>query len=431
MKLKRIILMTILALLPVISGCADSIGGDTSGVFNSSLTKYSDDSSTAPFDMVSAPISPESPKLQYLGTRDITSSDAYELYIKTYAPDLDGDVIEWERVSSGKLASRLTERISADLSPDLCDKLDNSLTLLTKKNLYEDLTEYIDITAPQWVPYAEYITSSGTGKGRYFYPTEIIVSPYLLLYRKNAFLSDPLSLWRDGEWTISALRRTSGSNSVIGGSAVAENLLASGGKMLFSVDKNGRVTSNLHSESFFQSAALIAELASYSVENRSENEVEQLRNGNISFLSITEERLAEIRCDYPEEEFEIVPYPRGDNADEYYYYALAEGYLVPKRAKNIKGAASFINCSRIAAQSDSAPDYLLESDIITLSEVRSAELSQAVFDTNYCLDDAANSAAADIIAEIFTNGADNQALDEFIKKIEAPVIRAISEINQS
>lgn len=431
MKLRHIIMISILAVLPVISGC--SSGTDAAG---SGLSGYSDISSAVPFDMTGGTAAVDTPKLQYLGSQDLTGTAAYELYIKNFAlssDDTGGAVIEWERVSSDNLANRLTERISSDMSPDLCDKISNSLPYLTKRNVYEDLTEYIDITAPQWVPYAEYITGSGAG-GRYFYPTSVTVSPYVLLYRKSAFLNyntgDPLTLWQNSEWTMSALRQTLGANSLIGGSAIAENILASLGISLFSVDKKGKVTSNLHSESFADSAAFIAEYAA-DRQIGLKNGIEALQSGEYLYLSINSSELSAIRRDYPDIDFETVPFPRGDNADEYYYYAQAEGYLVPKHAKNIKGAASFINYSRIADSTDDTADNacLSENDISTLSALRSIDLSQAVFDTNYCLDNEANSAAAAIFAEMYSNGGDRNSLDEFIRTIEAPVLKSISEIN--
>lgn len=401
----------------------------------------SDESSSVPFDIVSDPVTEDVPYLSYLGSSDPTKTPAYELYKKNYAHNADDTVIEWEYVSPKDLASRLSERISADLSPDLCDKLDNSFPYLSKKNLYEDLTKYIDITAPQWEAYAEYITASSTGgKGRFFYPTTITVSPNVLLYSKSALYGhyefDPLTLWRSGEWTFSVMEQSLGGSASIGGSALAENFLAASGALLFSVDRNGKVTSNLHNESFADSAAFVSANCTGTLQTRSyflRSGIEALQSGEYAFLSITESELEEVRRYYPDSDYEIVPFPRSDSADVQYYYASAEGYLVPKRAKNVKAAASFINCSRIAAQTSSSSSQassLTETDIKTLSEIRSAGLSQLVFNTNYCLDDAANSSAADIISEIYKGG-DAQSLEEFIRTAEAPILKSINEINQT
>lgn len=421
-----------LVLLPIllIGGCSAEQPNDLSKTVPS---EYSDESS-APFDLVSEPLV-TAPELKYLGSTDLTGSPAYKLYLKGYAQNTGDNVIEWEYVSSRALASRLSERISADLSPDLCDKIDNSIPYLTNKNLYEDLTEYIDITAPQWEAYAEYITRSG--KARYFYPTTITVSPYVLLYRKSAFprygTEDPLTLWNGGEWTFGTLEQSLGGNKAVGGTALAENLLAASGTLLFSVDPNGRVTSNLHSESFFGAAAFIAANSTAKRSYYLTSGIESLQSGEFVYLSITADELDRVRRDYPEIDFGIVPFPRSDDADTHYYYASAEGYLVPKRAKNIKAAASFINCSRIAAQNNdplSERTHLLESDVKTLMSLRSAELSQLVFDTNRCLDDSTSSAVGSIFSEIYTKGSDTQSFEEFIKSVEAPILKSISEINQ-
>lgn len=430
MKAKQIIMTAALAFMPLIVGCSN---GET-GVSHRNTSEYS----AEPFDTKNSYSDTNDPNLQYLGSQDLTKSPAYELYMKNYAQNVDGKVIEWERVSSSFLAERLSERISSDLSPDLCDKIDNSLPYLSKKNLFEDLTEYIDITAPQWESYAEYINASGGGKGRYFYPTSITASPHVLLYSKSKVsrygITDPLTLWHNGEWTLGTIEQAFGGYHVIGGSALAENFLASYGTSLFTIERNGKVTSNLHTENFAESAAFVAANCTQGGSDHFTDGIGALQSGEYLFLSIAQSELELVRHDYPESDFEIVPFPRSDSADKHYYYATAEGFLVPKRAKNIKAAASFINCSRIAAQThgaDPGSTILSDTDIKTLSEIGSADFSQLVFDTNRCLDSDANSSVGSIFLLIYTYGDDRQSLDEYIKKAEVPILRSISEINQS
>ncbi len=437
MKAKQIIMTAALAFIPLIAACS---GGGEDVSYGNTSSGYSTESSAEPFDTKNSYSDTNDPKLQYLGSQDLTKSPAYELYMKNYAQNVDGKVIEWERVSSGFLAERLSERISSDLSPDLCDKIDNSLPYLSKKNFFEDLTGYIDITAPQWESYAEYISASGGGKGRYFYPTTIAASPNVLLYSKSKVsrygITDPLTLWHNGEWTLGTIEQAFGGYHVIGGNALAENFLASSGTSLFTIERNGKVSSNLHTENFVESAAFVAANCARiggSAYNFTDG-IGALQSGECLFLSITQDELEYVRRDFPESDFEIVPFPRSDSADKHYYYATAEGFLVPKRAKNIKGAASFINFSRIAAQtSETSPgsSNLSDADIQTLSEIRSADFSQLVFDTNRCLDSDANASVGNIFSLIYTYGDDRQLLEEFVKKLEVPVVKSISEINQS
>ncbi len=436
-KAKQIIMIAALALMPLIAGCSNG-GADAS--YRNTSSEYSTESSAEPFDTKNSYSDTNDPKLQYLGSQDLTKSPAYELYMKNYAQNADGNVIEWERVSPGFLAERLSERISSDLSPDLCDKIDNSLPYLSKKNLFEDLTEYIDITAPQWESYAEYISVSGGGKGRYFYPTTITASPNVLLYSKSKVsrygITDPLTLWHNKDWTFGTIEQAFGGYHVISGSALAENFLASSGTSLFTIERNGKVSSNLHTENFAKSAAFVAANCTQIGGNSYHftDGIGAIQSGECLFLSITQSELERVRRDYPDSDFEIVPFPRSDSADKHYYYATTEGYLVPKRAKNIKAAASFINFSRIAAQTyETSPGStdLSDADIQTLSEIRSADFSQLVFDTNHCLDSDANSSVGSIFTLIYTYGDDRQLMEEFIKKLEVPVVKSISEINQS
>lgn len=435
MKPRQKIITFALAVLPLLVGCT---AYQPDNPENSMSSEISGEVSAAPFDPASNTADPATPNLQYLGSHDPLKTDAYKLYIKNYTVESSESVIEWEHVTESRLADRLSERISSDLSPDLCDKIDNSLPYLSKKNLYEDLTDYIDITAPQWAPYADYIT--GSGGARYFYPTNIAVSPYVLLYSRKGISalggSDPLTLLRSGEWTINTLKSAvNNKSSMIGGRMIAENFLASYGTELFSIDESGKITSGLHSEKFTEAAAFIAANYAASDPSRSsdllKNDIETLQSGGYAFLSITEDDLKYIRREYPAGDLEIVPFPRSDDAQMQYYYAVSEGYLVPKRAKNIRGAASFINCARIAAYSDETRyDGLSEQDKQTLSEIHSAKLSQLVFDNNYCLDDDANSATREIISAIYSNGK-TVPLDEYIKSVEAPILKSIEEINRN
>lgn len=434
MKIRHIIMLFAVA-LPLLAGCSADQPNRSGEELS---TDGSSEISAAPFDSLSYTAEPFSADLQYLGNQDLTETAAYELYIKNYAPNAEGPVIEWERVSPRRLADRLTERISSDLSPDLCDKIDNSLPYLSKKNLYEDLTDYIDKTAPQWEEFG--FISDGSDLGKYFYPTSITISPNVLLYSKSSISSrgdDPLTQWLNGKWSMSDLRAILGNTShAIGGWSTAENILASNGMELFSVDGSGKVASNLHSEKFSESAEFVSE----NCENALSSEksyylrkgIESLQSGEYLFLSITESELEQVRREYPESDFEIVPFPREDESGVQYYYTLCEGYLVPKRAKNIRGAASFINCSRIAAYSaDMDNESLSERDIRTLSAIRRAGITQLVFDTNYCLDGEANNASSRIIAAMYSDGANAVSLEELIKTLEVPIVRAIGEHNQT
>lgn len=435
MKIRNIV-MLLAACLPLLAGCS----ADQPAPSAVKMTSDSScEASSAPFDAESYSAEPFSANLQYLGEQDLTKTAAYEIYIKNYAPDANGSVIKWEHVSPRRLADRLTERISSDLSPDLCDKLDNSLPYLSQKNLYEDLTEYIDKTAPQWEEYN--FLSDGSAMGRYFYPTSITISPNVLLYSKSAVSSrgaaDPLTQWRNGKWTMEDLRAVLKNTArAIGGWSTAENILASNGTELFTVDQNGKISSNLHSEEFKESAEFVSKNCENALSSGNgyflQKGIESLQSGEQLFLSITEDELEEIRRDYPESDFEIVPFPREDGSGVQYYYTLCEGYLVPKRAKNIRGAASFINCSRIAAySSETEYKYLTEQDIRTLSAIRRANTSQLVFDTNRCLNSEANSASSRIIFAMYSEDANAAPLEELLKSLEVPIEKAVAEHNQS
>ena len=434
MKIKqRIALLTLLAAV-ILSGCSAE-GQSSSSYEYFGIENEQSDSQNVPFDIMTGTPAPDTPYLQYLGSLELTETKAAKLYLENYADGLGGAVISVEYVRPERLAARLSERISADLSPDLCDKLASSYPYLMSKNLYEDLTAYIDLTAPQWDDYSAYIDSLSIGGARYFYPTSLTVSPNVLLYDRRTFsrlgLPDPAQLWQNGSWTRSEMSRYLEYAPGIGGESVLENFLAGSGLSLITAD-SGSFALRLNEEAFAKTALFVNEnyFDVYSLDNAL-----PLPNAEyLSFVSVNDEKLAEIRLAYPDGDFAVVPYPADEEADSPAYLALSEGFLVPKRAKNIKGAASFINCSRIAAENDeqsASQSGLPDSDIEILTALRSDNAYPAVLIDSYCLDDASNELIKELISEICGNRSLSEEWDLIMRDYGSPLFRAVSDVNES
>lgn len=347
----------------------------------------------------------QSNEITYFGSRDISS--AAELFAKN-----SGGTVMTE-IAGSDYINVLSEKISADTSPDLCDKVDNTFPYLISKNLYEDLTNYIDITSPQWTELTDVIERYSFKGGRYFYPTTVKVMPQFLIYVKTTYiqcgnLPDPEKLWLNNEWTWSAFEQgangilnnpASGADVLVCGSEVFDNFLASSGEPLFSQNGN-RFFNGLSTEN----ANLVSEfLSPYKLKHASvfyaDGEI-----ANTVFLSGDEKTLAALRK--TDLTVGAVPYPRDENADAYYCKAVSEGFLVPKGAKNIQSAASFINCSRIADASKEQREKndkkliesgLLRSDVEWLYSLRSSDKMTPLLVDENCFDDAANAAIKKIL----------------------------------
>lgn len=381
-SIRKIAIVSLISLF-VISGCSNP-GENSSAPLPTYLSEKSSD---LPFENVSTPTEQESPYLDYLGTESLTKTDGYILYFGTYGQNAQDQLVTQELVSRNRLSERLTERISSDLSPDLCEKPDNAYYLITK-NMFEDLTKYIDTSAPQWQEYSEYLEAHKFNNGNYFYPTSIKQSPYFLAYSSDYYgfkvngNKTPTELWREGKWDYAALSKIISAGSVKisvkydsaaeidllnAKSVPIENLLISSGLPIIDIGSDGKYFSNLNTDEFIKGISTIGNSITSTVRTMNSYQTN-------NFLSVNEKQLASIRksgndgyVGFNAEKLIIVPYPASPDGR---YYGVTQGYLVPKRAKNIKAAASYINGSRIAARLSYFPDGLTDEDKEILTALR-------------------------------------------------------------
>lgn len=419
------------ALVVLLCGCDNQTFDDVS-VANSSMVQSSstEQAFTVPAANSFSPID-RSNEITYFGNCDI--SEASDLYTKN-----TGGTVSVE-TSSGDYINKLSEKISADASPDLCDKVDSTYPYHISRNLYEDLTDYIDTTSPQWTDMTDVIERYSFKGGRYFYPTTVNMMPQFLIYIKSTYIQcgnipDPEMLWRNDEWTWNSFCEgadgvissvASSADTLISGSGAFVDLLASSGVPLFS--QNGGVFVNgLASENAERVYKL---LSSYKINHSSVMSAEKEIQSSV-FISGDEKTLADLRR--TNLTVGVVPYPRDENADKYYCKATAEGFLVPKGAKNIQGAASFINCSRI---SDASVEHrenenkklmqsgLLRSDVEWLESLRgSGKMTPLLVDED-CFDSTVN---ADIRGLLVYDG---DSWEDALAKYSAGIDGALESIN--
>lgn len=429
-SIKKTALISILSLF-IIGGCSES------PISSYSLSNLSERSSDLPFDDISISSEPESPYIDYLGTEALTKTDGYILYYGNYGQNTADRLVKQEFVSQSSLTSRLTERIASDLSPDLCEKPENVYYMITK-NLFEDLTPYIDTDAPQWQEYSEYLDTHKFKNGNYFYPTSIKQSPYFLAYYSNRIKSyqnggkTPTELWREGNWDYTAFTdvvKFGASRIYVKYDSAAdfslsnfkkipmENLLISLGSPFIDT-ANARYFSNLNNDEFLAEFSFIGNSIAAAVYLP-----DDLNSYN--FTSLNDDQLALIRSSgYSSDELTIVPYPVAADGR---YYGITKGYLVPKRAQNIKAAASFINSSRIAARLDEFPDSFTDTDREILTELRSQSYANMVESYGSYVD-------ADTQTEVDKlwryESFDDIGKEEF-NLYEQPLSKALTEFNQN
>lgn len=429
--LRKLCLVLLCASVLLCCGCSGSSNG---GVSATSSERSSSTVSEAAFSLPQNVSQPErSNEVTYFGSKDISSIT--ELYSKQ-----SGGTVKIEQAGGSNYIDVLSEKISADDSPDLCDKVDNTFPYLMSMNLYEDLTNYIDTTSPQWLEFTDIIERYSFKGGRYFYPTTVKVMPQFLIYVKTQYiqcgnLPDPEKQWLKNEWTWSEFEQ--GAAGILGsefgsadvlvcGSGVFDNFLAASGKPLFLLNDNrfvnGLSTKNAKRVFEFLSAYDVR----YTNNLNANDEIE-----SAVFLSGDENTLAELRK--TDLMIGVVPYPRDENADKYYCKAVAEGFLVPKGAKNIQSAASFINSSRIADASEEQQEKndkklveigLLRSDVEWLNSMRGSDMMTPILVDSNCFDNAANEAAYKILTY-----RGEGSWDEVLAENLPAIGRAIESIN--
>ncbi len=447
MNLKKIVCGALCAAM-VLSLCACEETAPESGVSapNTSVTTATtttiDDDIENPVDVGGIDISPadfssvelETPVLHYMGNYDVTKAadikPAWKLYEQTYAADYydaaqekyiypDGaeKPIVVEVVAYNQIMETLTARIQSDDSPDLVDKQSNSYPYFMSKNCYEDLTPYMDMSAPQWVNLQGYVDRYTYNGKHYYYPWNYDVSPEWLYYNRGLFedydIPDPAEQWKNGEWTwdtfLSACETfvskasNAGNDRALGvyGSFLTDNFIASTGTMLIGLDENGKFVNNMKNADVERAATWLEQnlrrpglaMIDYYAEYNNIAEA-PIVNGLAAFQSMGGWLFTNYCKNSPDSDIFLVPFPRDPNADNYYYRTSTFGYLVPKGAKNVQGAACFINCCRLSTTNEELIETTKQSlmkskkyseeEYDFMQQFKQVENFATVVDENYC-----------------------------------------------
>ena len=302
------------------------------------------------------------PNLTYFGYYDMRVAGdvkpAVKLFEETY-----GGKIDYVQCAWGERIEKLQVLISSGDSPDLVDKEENSFPLLISKNVYEDLSEYIDLLQPQWAGFEDLVEQYTWQGKKCYYPWFATALCNYVYYSGSRFeefgIKTPRELYDEGNWTWDTFRDTmiqfidsspEGTVGVFGN--ITTDTICSTGIPLVSIS-DGKITNNLKTPEVERSMAFLEELCRQGLTAKKEgywgNEVKPLVEGNACFLSYGQYQLETFMEKFPEAEIDFVPFPRDPNADEYYYMVSTFGYMVPSGSDNVEGAATFIDMVRLCS----------------------------------------------------------------------------------
>ncbi len=313
-------------------------------------------------------------KIVWLGYYDLITDSNYPIFTS----ELYGGEIEYISCSSGSgYFEQLGILIAAGDSPDLVRYDWPVFPYAISKNMYEPLDEYIDLNTPLWEGIADTVDSFAYNGKHYYYPYRI-TTHFALNYNKKVIaennLADPYELYKEGKWTWDTFRQLlidwcnlDEDNIGIAGDG-GMSFIATTGTPLIDVKSDGTIVNNINSPDVARAMQFCYELYRSGLTYQGEFEgwvSPQLwaRNSErLLFLGMNPEwtygaAAEEIQnptgvendiCGVPTD-FAFVPYPRDTEADKYYAPHDSFGYLVPKGAKNIKGAVDWMQLNRVYA----------------------------------------------------------------------------------
>ncbi len=320
--------------------------------------------------------------VKFLSFYDITTDQKGKEQSKIFQdPNQFNGKIEWVSAPNtvGPFLERLSTLISADDSPDLCEKTVWKNPATVSKNAFEALDEYIDMDSALWKDMKPTIEALAYKGKHYFYPHRLTTS-FALNYSQTTIeennLDDPYELYKAGEWTWDAWRKVmtdfvdkdpEKNIGFFGTDTILTSLIATTGTPLVKVNSDGTIINNVldpnvsRAMQFYETLYRDGVMYNEQLGGAWVDPADWAKNADIILFEGMEPEWTYTSYantlqnpsgvdndvfDTPTD-MRFVPFPRDTEADAYYQANDPFGFLVPKGAKNIKGAVELLNCFRV------------------------------------------------------------------------------------
>ncbi|MBR5090681.1 MAG: extracellular solute-binding protein [Ruminiclostridium sp.] len=284
------------------------------------------------------------------------SADLVDLFESRY-----GGTIDQEICSSGTAYfERLGTLVAADDSPDITRYEWASFPHGISRNMYTPIDTYIDLDSDLWSGMKN-VAEEFAYNGKHYYVPYMLSSNFAINYNRKVLeeygLSDPMELYKEGEWTWDSFRDLLRkwcdiSPDHIGYTGVgAMSFIATTGTKVIDV-KNTEIINNLNSDKIVRCMEFLEDIYRQGLTGEGYVDPgEAFVDGKTLFLGMEPvwsygaacESLYKKNIDY---DMAFVPFPRDPNADNYYIAYDSFGYMIPAGAKNIKGAVDWITLNR-------------------------------------------------------------------------------------
>lgn len=315
-------------------------------------------------------------KIVWLGYYDLKDDGSSAEHYKIFTSELYGGEVEYQNCSSGSAYfERLGQLIAADESPDIVRYEWRSFPGGMSKNMYEALDDDIDINSPLWAGMLSAIEDFAYNGKHYYFPY-CIKSNYAINYNRKALeeysLPDPYDLYMENNWTwdtfkellISWCNVDESHIGYIGDSGMS--FIATTGTTLIEVKPDGTAVNNINDGNVARAMAFCSSLYHDGLVHQGElgdwvspqmwaNNTDRVLFYGLDPTWVYPAATAEIQNKQGVEndvfntvsDFAFVPFPRDPSSDTYTIAYDTFGYLVPKGAKNKKGAIDWIHLTRV------------------------------------------------------------------------------------
>ena len=283
-----------------------------------------------------------------------------------------GNIFDIIRVPYDERYPQLNSRIAAGDSPDMFQFEERNFPWGVRANNYEAIDDLFDFSGSEWDATRDVMDLFKWQGKTYCAVTEISNSSALLYYKKTtaqeAGLDDPYDLWLQNRWNwdtffemCTEFSDPANNKYAIVGFYIDEAAILSTGTPIVGIE-NGQLKHNMDNIKIERAMDLLRRLATNNL-RYPYHEISGFqimpgpwRNGEVLFWGDgpwrNQEEIKVMRNadKWPEDEVNIVPFPKDPDADKYYHRGKQDALMLVAGAQNKDGFVAWTQCSVLAAQ---------------------------------------------------------------------------------
>lgn len=307
--------------------------------------------------------------ISYLATSDSESlnQECVELFSSLY----NGSV-ETNYVPNNNLYEALSLMSKNDNSPDIVKNDSKTFPYGVYNNYFEKLDEFIDFDSEIWIDVKE-TAEKFKYKGNIYYVPQKISINNVLAYDydllKSYGIADPYVKYLDNSWnwnqfdlTLYEFKNNVPSSKGVLNFSIYEFVSTTGQKLVDYKDDN--IFSNINNGDIDQALMKVEMLRTGGYLSAEQIAIKDaFLSEKIAFYSMSLDEYEKVMRS-SENEIRFVPYPKSNSTSVKYISGKTEGFLIPKGAKNLKGAVDWIVLNRL---------YIMNPQNIALEEKKALE----------------------------------------------------------